>query len=576
MVTSVALSLPEKEVSAWVTETSPKEARAWLASLPLADAGESGRDIYQALYTLNRLELPPQTRLELMELYRTPVATVSSLLTSQFSGLALPLAPTIRQLAEFIRQLQMEMGIGYKCALHDLQTARIAWGKKHQVLLATQRALWYLGEILLRSYQVYMPQPANIWKEVHALYRFAEAQGKSTQAIEVSDDKGSTTISQRYLQIVLLGLCNPYQLPQNECNHVNEFLETRAQQALISNRLAVIDPAGHFLIDLSVDGPPVPFQQPPPSSGDVRVLNAIEIARTVHSYIKRLEQGESAASLGLGADLSDSAGRDMLRRMIKFWGLTPKRQYSRTKIRGHLSLCTGINAIHFFSGGRKPFNPPDAGERLDWPRRGAVSAMEGAQDAEVEIKDSQPREAKPEAGPKTAVQEPPRWLAEAKLGVPETFPVDRWQLRDESARGLLLSRKGDMGVHVRVGDVLGIQGPTDAGMWRVGVIRWIKSPDAEHVEMGVERLAPEVTPVAVRPVGGKRSAGEHYAQGLLLPAMPVLQRPATLLVARGVYEPDRDLYIADGDEMPRVVRALKLLERTASFDQIVFAELSAR
>ena len=64
----LALLIPEKEVSAWAAETNPKEARAWLESLPLADSGEAARDIYQALYTLNRLELTMQSRLELMEL----------------------------------------------------------------------------------------------------------------------------------------------------------------------------------------------------------------------------------------------------------------------------------------------------------------------------------------------------------------------------------------------------------------------------------------------------------------------------------------------------------------------------
>jgi hypothetical protein len=571
---NVALYIPQKEVSAWVTETDPKQARAWLAALPLADGGDSARDIYQALYTLNRLELAAHTRLELMALYRAPVATVSTVLHSQFSALGFPLAPGMRQLAEFIRQLQMEMAIGYKCAIQDLHGARLSWGKKHQLALASVRAMDYLGEVLLRSYQAYMPPPSGVWTEIHTLFRYAEEQDSLEQPVEISDDggAGTTTISQRYRQILLLALCNPYQLPHNECNYVNAFLAAWADKALISDQLNIADPLGHFLINLTTDAPPAAMvqQQALKASPELRVLNTIEVARIVHGFIKRLEQGESVKLLNLGGEITDSAGREMLRRMIKFWGLTPQRKFARTKTRGHMSLCTGINALHFFSSGRKPFTPP-----LDEVRQEPTSApattrpaagAEKTDTADTEVIDVALLASKAEL---------PKWLSGTKLPTPESFPVDRWRLQDESARGLLLMREGEMAGSVRVGDVLGMQGGHDTSAWHIGVIRWIKSPEPRRVEMGVERLAPKVTPVAVRSADAATPTA-RYMQALLLPAMPVLQRPATLLIPRGLYDAGRDLELAVGGEAPRAVRVLKLLERTASFDLIVFAEVQAR
>ncbi|MDH3669638.1 MAG: hypothetical protein OES46_00540 [Gammaproteobacteria bacterium] len=575
MANNLALLIPEKEVSAWVAETNPKEARAWLESLPLADSGDAARDIYQALYTLNRLALATQSRLDLMELYKGPVAMVSSVLQSQFVGLALPLSPEVRKLAEFIRQLHMEMAIGYKCVIHDFHATRRPWGKKNLLVTTTERALRYLGEVLARSYQVYMPPPPEVWKEIHALYRYAEQHGRLTHPIEISEENKSTvTILERYLQIVLLAVCNPYQLPQNECNYVRSFLESRTDKATIKDQANVADPVGRFLIDLSADAPPVPFAQQDRRQGSdhYRVLSTIELARTVHGYMKRLEQGESGSFLNLGTEMSSIACRDVLKRMLKFWGLTPKRVYSRTKTRGLLALCTGVNALHFFSGGRKPFNSPEAEipEAPEEPQRASRKVppkfrndesgqVEAAADAET-----------------SKAPAPPSWLSEAKLTVPDVFPVDRWQLRDESARGLLLAREGEVGAHVRVGDLLGIQASSDGDTWRAGVVRWIKSPDSNRVEMGVERLAPNVTPVAAKPAANNMpSTGRRYTQALLLPAMPVLQRPATLVLTRGIYEPGRSLHLVVDDEKPRIVRPLKLLERTASFDQIVFTEVDS-
>jgi hypothetical protein len=571
---NVALYIPQKEVSAWVTETDPKQARAWLAALPLADSGDSARDIYQALYTLNRLELAPHTRLELMALYRAPVATVSTVLHSQYSGLGLPLAPGMRQLAEFIRQLQMEMAIGYKCAIQDLREARVSWGRKYQLALASARAMDYLGEVLLRSYQAYMPPPSGVWTEIHTLFRYAEEQDSLEQPVEVSDegDGGTTTISRRYRQILLLALCNPYQLPHNECNHVNAFLAAWANKALIDVQLNIADPTGHFLINLALDAPPTAMvqQQALKASPELRVLNTIEVARIVHGFIKRLEQGESVRLLKLGDEISDSGGREMLRRMIKLLGLTPRRKFARTKTRGHMSLCTGINALHFFSSGRKPFTPPQAEVRQE-PTKVPAAVDPAAGDENADSADSEVIDVALLA----TRAELPRWLSAAKLTTPESFPVDRWRLQDESARGLLLAREGDLAGQVRVGDVLGMQGGHDTSAWHIGVIRWIKSPEPRQVEMGVERLAPKVTPVAVRSSGVARPTG-RYTQALLLPAMPVLQRPATLLIPRGLYDASHELELVVGTEAPRAVRILKLLERTASFDLVVFAQAQAR
>jgi hypothetical protein len=566
-MTNVALYVPEKEVSAWVTETDPKEARAWLASLPLADAGESARDIYQALYTLNRLALAPHTRLELMELYREPVSTVSSVLHTQFGGLAMPLPSQMRQMAEFIRQLQLEMAIGYKCAIQELGAARISWRKKNQLVLASERAMEYLGQVLLRSYQVYMPQPAGVWTEIHTLFRYAEEQGHLAQPVETADGAGTTTILRRYQQILLLGLCSPYQLPQNECNHVNAFLEEWADKAVIGDQLNVNDPAGHFLINLALDAPPVPMAQhrgAVKSAADLRVLNTLEVARTVHGLSKRLEDGESAKTLSFSDELSDASVREMLRRMIKFWGLTPQRKFARTQTRGHLSVCTGINALHFFGSGGKPFAPlmDPATEESRASARKQVQAGKSPDDAKA--KPAQTPAATPSPGL-------PKWLAETKVPAPESFPVDRWRLQDESARGLLLLREGEMVGQLRVGDVLGMQSASNPGNWHAGVIRWIKSPQPRRVEMGVERLAPKVTPVALR-LSASVGGSTPYAQGLLLPAMPVLQRPAALLAPRGLYQAGRTLELVVGNNPSRTVRPLKLLERTATFDLIVFVD----
>ena len=127
---------------------------------------------------------------------------------------------------------------------------------------------------------------------------------------------------------------------------------------------------------------------------------------------------------------------------------------------------------------------------------------------------------------------------------------------------------------MRVGDLLGLYND-DAGSWRVGLARWLKNPEMAKLEMGVEMLAPAARPVAVRPHTPDRQGKSEYAQALLLPAVEALRQPPSLIVVRGAYQSGQDLWLADGQSGPRRVHPLTIIERSASFEQIAFAEVGA-
>jgi hypothetical protein len=111
----------------------------------------------------------------------------------------------------------------------------------------------------------------------------------------------------------------------------------------------------------------------------------------------------------------------------------------------------------------------------------------------------------------------------------------------------------------------------EVGRWSAGVVRWMKSPHADDLEMGVELLAFGAAPVAVAPV---RPAGEReYQPALLLPAVEVLHRPATLLVPRGAFSLGADLLLVEAGKGARTVRLLKRLEHSNIFESIVFADV---
>ncbi len=85
--------------------------------------------------------------------------------------------------------------------------------------------------------------------------------------------------------------------------------------------------------------------------------------------------------------------------------------------------------------------------------------------------------------------------------------------------------------------------------------------------MGVELLALAAQPVTVR--------GRHReVPGLLLPALPAMRRPVTLIVARGDHPAADEVFeIVEPGNLARWVRTLRLVERTGSFEQHVVVDV---
>jgi hypothetical protein len=541
-----AFTLPNPRVSAWVVETTPADTEAWLAALPLADAAGAAQQLYQALYTLNRMELDVDDRLRMMEMYRGPVSVVSNGLRAHFRQIALPLRPRLKQLADFLRELQMELAYGYKHVLESARHEDDPWDNR-AVLLMLARAISSLGDVLLYAYQVYRPVPAGVWHEIHGFYRYAEAHGRHEVSLDEVNAGEPLSVSRAYLQVLMLGLCGPYQLPPGECHMANAFLARWAHKATIVTQVETVDPVGHFLLDFDSDHPAVPF----PSDVSLhalpsqRAINAVELARVVHGFMKRLKNGETARQLNLGFECAGSACLEIMKRMLRFWGLAGHRHFTRRVQRRALSLCVGLNAIHFFASGQKPF----ASVRTTARNAEELAVLPSAADLAAESSETQ-----------------------SQGSASETFRVDtRWHLRDESAGGLALERSGALGPLLRVGDLLGLH-QIEQDRWRIGVVRWLKSPDSQRVEMGVEMLAPMAYPVAVKPAAVNDAV---FEPGLLLPPIEALHQPSTLLLARATVRAGEAIDILDEDLPARRVRVLNVVERSGAFVQLVFADVAS-
>ena len=125
-------------------------------------------------------------------------------------------------------------------------------------------------------------------------------------------------------------------------------------------------------------------------------------------------------------------------------------------------------------------------------------------------------------------------------------------------------------LNLKVGDALALCAE-DSVVWSLAIIRWVKMRDARQVELGVERLSPQIQPVWVRPRRSHRKASPE--PGLFVPGVPALKQPDRLLLPSHIYQTGMDAEVLHTPQQ-YTVKFDRRAEFTPSFDLINFTVLT--
>ena len=519
-------------------ETRPAELERWLKNLPLLNVAESTHLLTRQLVGHNRMTLDDKQRLQLLELLRAPVQHISQALLKTYIGLPLPLTERARQTVAQLRQLQTEMGFGYKLiAFNSTAKIKLDHGERHVVGIAIHRAMRYLTQLLFHSYELYSPPPEGTWFEIHQLYRYAELLGITDTAL---DDKLNGTlphvsIVHAYKQALLLDFADPYHLPAQLLAKIYRYLDRWAPVAQLSPGVAALKSQCQFLINLDHDRAGAVNTQTAAITTEVRyrLLNTTELARVIHQQLLVLRAGQLPDPDGLEMDFYANLGHDMLERLINAWGVNPKRVFTRSPRENRRSqVAIGIDAINYFVHG-EGFTP-STDEVGPPPRRTAISGVGD--------------------------------VSRQKMQQSVTSTSTPWELTDESAGGYALAKSGAQAEAVRVGDLLASRTDGGNGGWEIGSVRWVRTSGVDNIEIGVQRMAPGATAVALMPLEEKQN--RHFL-ALTLPAVHAMKQPATLVSHRGFYKAGNVLYLDDGARL-RKVKVTTLVELSGSFERFQY------
>ena len=521
------LSLPTyPPVPQFVVETRPKQVQEWLQALPLANTHEACRKLADAIAAVNSVKLSEEARCNLLEIYRVTVSQLQSSLQQYYVGKPLPLTDKNQQAATLMRELNAELVNGYKIALMDLSARRTNLATNKIAPLALGRAIEGLGQVLEVYYETYAPAPPAVWAELHQMYWYAAKLNLHKHAITSREKHDINTV---YTQILLIALADPYRLQQGQLTLVKAYLAHFGQQVVLQAFGPTENKHGLFLVRLDSDYPPkalMHYQGVTDARTDI-ILNTIPLARVLHQHVQGLESGLPLLKLGLPEGAQQASYRDMLKRLIKQWGVAPKRLFNRAQGHTDAHVCGGISAVH------RALSEGLLNEKV---------AADNTADS-VELSD-----------------------VLRETGSQQTYNCARWTVVNESAGGLTLSKDANIYAKIKVGDIIGVEAEAE-GVWEVAMVRWMQSDTDNHIELGAQRLAPQAEAIAIKPVIA--AANALFQPALLLPEVPALKHPARIAAARGSFQHMREFEVRSHGLIHQV-RANLLIEQTDGLDLFTF------
>ncbi len=582
------LNIPEQsKPTAGSFDPRPKQIEAWVASLPMANIGESARLVYTALCEMNRLGISEYDRYKSMELLREPVYQITEVLKTHYINQNLPLSPKNQKIAELAIQLNSEMAIGYKAIIHDKLNKTFSRLNNKTLGICLHRAIHYLSNVLLCAYQIYIQHPENVWLQVHRLYLYAENHQLHTTLVKdhvTPDNTLDSTISDIYKQILLLALAGPYRLRQHVTEAVYKALEVWAADAHIHPYGEILDDSYVFNININSDAAPGYFR-------DDGTVNPA-FCRTVDT--SELVQTMSNSMLS-GGDNATKIPPDVQKRLIVTWSGKSHRTFPRTSKNNEIAITLGLSATHHYID--EVIRPllkdptatcPTATDALQTDNPIATTEDDVVLDERAQytstpvfgisnLDDHTPDIWDPDftyrANNPIHALEANRDETHDKVSLYARAPLPCKGVNESAGGYCLLGYLvyGKDSQKVQVGELVGIRDniASSSTQLGIGIIRRIKNWK-NGLELGIQKLAPCADAVALSSIA-KNNAVEKYQRSLVLPRLSGIDQPATL-ITHAWHQTD-DQLIANVHGRRTLIKLTKQLESTGVFSQFEFTVL---
>lgn len=279
------------------------------------------------------------------------------------------------------------------------------------------------------------------------------------------------TALQRLKAMLAFAAAQPEGFSPREAVSLTAYLSTHAAAVEIRSATEPGDDSD-FWLDAGHGFTPTATVRRPPTRGTSLHYSCTALSELARAHLASLQCGELAEAIGLPRDAASGDCRDTIARAAERWASPPRRETRRRRHGYRVQVCTHLGAL--------------------WQQSGSLG------------------------------------LAEVEL------PASDWMVLNESPRGYAIMHVAGNLAGLVAGSAIGLR-PATNRPWNICVVRWARSDNPEHIELGLEVVAPLAQAVRIARRGA--DGEQRPTPALLLPPLPALRRGEALLTARGGYAP---------------------------------------
>jgi len=345
---SLSINLAPLETESVATaETRPQKVIEFTKHISHLDTFQAASRLLAELKALNRQKIDTDTRIETLELYRKITHELGHDLEEVYGNAQVPMPEEANNYAALAEAIWLETGYGYKRALLDLKQKLINFQENKQHSLVILRIIEALKNEALVNYLCYTPPSDTLWSDLHKVYFHALQLG--IEDIEVLDHALSPfgkTIHLVYIQTLLMNLANPQRLSKSNIRKMSHYVGSLAKFAELRGMGLIEKPMGVFLIELDSKKPPVPYlknRNTPSIETDI-LLVTVEVARHIHQQLKYIQEAKTQTSEPLPASALEIVDEELLKHLIKYFGVTTSRAFARVEKKQAAELAIGLEA----------------------------------------------------------------------------------------------------------------------------------------------------------------------------------------------------------------------------------------
>lgn len=493
--------------------------QTWMDELPVMDFAKSAIEINNSLSRLTNSSFESHDMLDRLALYYDTIKQLGDLAYHRYTDTTVGKLDIRRAEFFFIR----DMHLNYADLFYDLVfSENSAPLSKEAKLKAGVFAHASYAYSLLRTYQMFIYVPKQVWLKIYKLYlelKMLSNENKGNLGIKGGFPLGIWPLSGFYVS-VLLSTTNPNQSEPFELDEVFQFICANANESMFAQR----DHDGaQFCLSLSRDkGPEFKYHY----TGKEPASVFIDISYLYHLL------ATSKQVLSLAVE----------KKLTKIWDFRGERQIERFEEQGVVEVIEGLSSIHACF----------ASQAEDVQQPSVISNEKNNNEVNTE---------------QAAILKYFNDNFDLAQSVKESNKVNRdfmqWQLSNVSQSGAcLVNPSSDPLYRLNVGELVVLKGIGQDKKLIVGVVRWLSLREGRGVLMGLEYISKEIESVKVQN-DTQRKNGYQYKS--LLAHNTVSTWPDTLLITPILsYHAQEQIHIIEEGGEQREVTLTECVERTSN------------